>query len=528
MTKIDIINSDVIKWAEEYQGEPFHAAFCDPPYHLIAQHKRWGNATTLGKTQGIFARHAKGFLQTGWDGTDESGQGIAFNPETWAALSQHLYPGTFGFAYASSRGWHRLAVAIEDAGNIIQPAIWIYGYSVGFPKSTRIDTQIDRQNGNIRADKLNGGHIGMGKAAGDLDNENELKNRVPHTIGKGNYTNGTPIDDLAKTWQDHRYGGQILSPSAEPIICFQKPYDGRPLDCIVSTGAGALNVGAGRIPAKEITGLGGHPSRGYSGGLDSLEPNGRPVNGRWPKNLLLQHLETCTRVNGEWQCSPECVVRQMGEEYGNAPSGSVNGKRKERISFGENGTFAERERDTGYYREESEGPITRYFYQPHFSYEVFEQLSTGKQVLYVVKPGEAEREAGLNGHKKTTRNRVNAGGLENEPRFAPVTKANNHPTLKSIAASKYLASLLLPPPEYAPRRIIIPFCGSGSEIIGAMLAGWDEIIGIEQSLEYCAIAGIRTAWWKSKMEETGGDVDKIIDVWHKEERAREDGQLSLF
>jgi len=61
-----------------------------------------------------------------------------------------------------------------------------------------------------------------------------------------------------------------------------------------------------------------------------------------------------------------------------------------------------------------------------------------------------------------------------------------------------------------------------------MLAGWEEIVGIEQSTHYAVIAGIRCGWWKSKMEETGGNVDKIIDVWQKEERAREDGQLSLF
>ena len=47
--------------------------------------------------------------------------GIAFRPETWAALARHLLPGAFIMAFASSRGWHRLACAMEDAGLTIRP-----------------------------------------------------------------------------------------------------------------------------------------------------------------------------------------------------------------------------------------------------------------------------------------------------------------------------------------------------------------------------------------------------------------------
>jgi len=39
----------------------------------------------------------------------------------------------------------------------------------------------------------------------------------------------------------------------------------------------------------------------------------------------------------------------------------------------------------------------------------------------------------------------------------------------------------------------VPFCGSGSEIIGALKAGWDEVVGIELDPEYVAIAEARLA-----------------------------------
>ncbi len=58
---------------------------------------------------------------------------------------------------------------------------------------------------------------------------------------------------------------------------------------------------------------------------------------------------------------------------------------------------------------------------------------------------------------------------------------NDHPTVKPMALMQYLAKMLLPPPrpDGKPRRILVPFCGSGSEMLGCLLAGWDEVVGIE-------------------------------------------------
>ena len=56
--------------------------------------------------------------------------------------------------------------------------------------------------------------------------------------------------------------------------------------------------------------------------------------------------------------------------------------------------------------------------------------------------------------------------------------------------------MLLPPPLDRPRRILVPFSGSGSEMIGALLAGWDEVVGVELSEEYADIARARLAHWE--------------------------------
>jgi DNA modification methylase len=53
---------------------------------------------------------------------------------------------------------------------------------------------------------------------------------------------------------------------------------------------------------------------------------------------------------------------------------------------------------------------------------------------------------------------------------------------------------MLPPARQGDaRRILIPYSGSGSEMIGALLAGWDDVIGIELEAEYIEIAQHRLA-----------------------------------
>lgn len=51
---------------------------------------------------------------------------------------------------------------------------------------------------------------------------------------------------------------------------------------------------------------------------------------------------------------------------------------------------------------------------------------------------------------------------------------NTHPTVKPTELASYLAKLILPPErDGEPRRLLVPFSGSGSEIIGALAVGWE-------------------------------------------------------
>ena len=110
------------------------------------------------------------------------------------------------------------------------------------------------------------------------------------------------------------------------------------------------------------------------------------------------------------------------------------------------------------------------------------------------------------------RRRVNAGGLEREPRFAPTIQKNNHPTLKPIKLAKWASGLFLPHPRFSPRRALICCGGTGSEAIGALLAGWDEVVVVEGHGPYVDICRPRMAWWSEFIQWGQTDVDAILAV----------------
>lgn len=82
------------------------------------------------------------------------------------------------------------------------------------------------------------------------------------------------------------------------------------------------------------------------------------------------------------------------------------------------------------------------------------------------------------------------------PRPTPEeANGNPHVMKKPIRLTEYLATLILPPPRNEPRRLLVPFSGSGSEIIGALNAGWEQAVGIERNLDFVKIAHRRINDW---------------------------------
>ena len=62
-----------------------------------------------------------GFMGKVWDST-----GITFRKETWELAMKLLKPGGHLLAFSASRNYHRMAVAIEDAGFEIRDQMMWY------------------------------------------------------------------------------------------------------------------------------------------------------------------------------------------------------------------------------------------------------------------------------------------------------------------------------------------------------------------------------------------------------------------
>jgi site-specific DNA-methyltransferase (adenine-specific) len=173
-----------------------------------------------------------GFMGKSWDSS-----GIAYDPAVWAECLRVLKPGGHLLAFGGSRTFHRLGVAIEDAGFEIRDTIaWIS--SKTFPKSLNVEKAM------VKA--------GMDGSA-------------------------------AAGW------GTGLKQVVEPVVMARKPLDGTVAENTLAWGVGGLNIDGSRIGADWVeSGRAGRKSVGASVFQDGLKSGAGGVSqGRWPANVIL-------------------------------------------------------------------------------------------------------------------------------------------------------------------------------------------------------------------------------------------------
>lgn len=173
---------------------------------------------------------------------------------------------------------------------------------------------------------------------------------------------------------------------------------------------------------------------------------------------------------------PECAAAVLDAQAGERKSGYMKPRQMRKSSKGDGGyqgSFPDEASAQGTYGDT--GGASRFFFVAQA-----DQIDGADPFRYCAKASRRERDAGLRG--------------------GPLPIRNVHPTVKPLALLRWLATLLLPPAEYAPRRILVPFAGSGSECIAAGLAGWDEIVGVEREADYVEIAKARLTHWLAQRQ----------------------------
>lgn len=160
-----------------------------------------------------------GFMGKSWDST-----GIAFNVDVWREALRVIKPGGHLIAFSGSRTYHRIAVAIEDAGFQIRDQImWVYGS--GFPKSL----------------------------------------------------------NLKDEWEGW---GTALKPAHEPMVLARKPIEGTVVNNVITYGVGALNIDGSRVATNDSFGGGAKGTSGFAAGYDADGWVAGSNKGRWPANFI--------------------------------------------------------------------------------------------------------------------------------------------------------------------------------------------------------------------------------------------------
>lgn len=364
-----VMAGDVMDVLPTLDADSFDAMLTDPPYGLE-------------------------FMGRDWDR-------VVPSVDVWRESLRVLKPGAFALVFGGTRTFHRLAVALEDAGFEMRDTLmWVYGS--GFPKS----------------------------------------------------------HNLKGEWEGY---GTALKPAWEPALLVRKPSPLTFAEGALVHGCGALNIDRCRVETDEHIPSFGVGKKSVGGIMNVTEELRDPYvqhdGGRWPANVIHDG-------------SPEVVERFPRSDarpntYGATPERSA-----------------------------AEGYGTRAWNK---SGPVYADTGSAARFFYTAKADTSERDAGLEAlPSKDAEARYGSvqdarPHTKNGYEYPRQPRRNTHPTVKPLALTEYLARLLLPPERDTKRRILTPFAGSGSEMIGALKAGWDETVGIEREPEYVEIARARLA-----------------------------------
>ena len=407
-----------------------------------------------------------GFMGRSWDST-----GIAFQKETWELCFKVLKPGGHLLAFSGSRTYHRMAVAIEDAGfEIRDQVMWLYGS--GFPKSLNIGKAIDKKNG------VQGDVIGTRKVTSSDIGQKSGWNHL--NTDRGDY-------EYREIMNEYKGWGTALKPAHEPLVLARKPISEKSVvDNVLKHRTGGINIDECRVEGNDAKYPDTNPDfrdvakkAMAQGGQDKLNFN--QITGAERKKVVRKTRDE----NGVWT-NDNSGMKAEGSEYAdadprgrfpsnimhdgsdvvkdifpNTKSSNVSRERKAGTEFGQSSGWNKHNNvDSGLMPAYGdEGSASRYF--------------------YCAKTSKAERNQGLDNlpTKKASsmpgrRNPTDMkdSKIDNDVTGRFVTqKKNIHPTVKPIKLMKYLCRLITP----KGGTVLDPFMGSGSTGMAAKEENFD-------------------------------------------------------
>jgi site-specific DNA-methyltransferase (adenine-specific) len=398
------------------------AIVSDPPYGLAFMGKEW----------------------------DHGVPGVEF----WTEALRVAKPGAHLVAFGGTRTFHRLAVAIEDAGWEVRDCLsWLYGS--GFPKSLDVGKAIDKRGG----------------AVADFST---FRDAVREAMKRTGVTRAQLQDALGNHMLSH-----YLTAGSQPAVPNLRDY--RIIRDTVDLGSEFDALFADEAE-REVVGRSAHKS-----GIANGTSNHRTVGGTIAKHVDITR--PATDAAKQWDgwgtalkpaFEPIVLARKplVGTvaanvtQYGTGginvdgcrltPVGKVQAKGRGRGEFGLNsGWNAHANKDSLY-----DGTLGRWPANVCLDEDAAAMFPESRY-FYTAKASRREREAG--------------------------DVKNLHPTVKPIALMRWLCRLVTPPGGL----VLDPFNGSGSTGCAAVLEGF-RYLGAELDAEYVEIARKRIAHWAAQ------------------------------
>lgn len=456
-----------------------------------------------------------GFMGKKWDAT-----GIAYDAELWRECLRVLKPGGHLLAFSGSRTYHRMAVAIEDAGFDIRDQImWVYGS--GFPKSHDVSKAIDKKRDDNQEACIVAEFLLRHNTCNTVTEFREMLNREiigeTHSGGSAQGWTTIKIDGVVKprvpTWEQWGKLKNLLkfSDEMDAEVWRLNNRKGKPgeawgmREVLGNVENGGL--GKGNFTAEKI-GAGGY---GFDTSYNITAPAteaAKEWNG-WGTALKPAHEPICVARKPLIGTVAENVL-QYGTGALNIDGCRVGSEPiKQRVGKNPLASFSKNAVEQNF------RPID-YYANDHKIY--VSGSASGRWPANLIHDGSAEVLAGFPinvkgqiGMTKDVGNfRFIAGDLHTVQKFttgitdsgsaarffycAKASKRdrdegndkNNHPTVKPTDLMRYLCRLITPPNGL----ILDPFTGSGSTGKAAILEGF-RFLGFEMEPQYIEIATAR-------------------------------------
>jgi DNA modification methylase len=453
-----IKNQDSLEFLKEQKDFSIDINYSDPPYAL-------GSEIVIGSNGKPTYKKAVDFMNK-WDMPSAE-----FWEEWFKQAFRICKYGGYVIMFGIDRQLLLFKYYSALAGFIEKQSLYWYFIS-NFPKSSDLSKNIDKHFGAER--EVVGTYEPLGREGRNTMPTGEYNSGIG-----GNYKENTkdtrnieiPSTPLAQKYNGYKYSIAPLKQTCETIMIFQKPYktgscmhdvfvyENGDTECC----CGAIDVDGNRCETSDkIQCQSGHKGQPFESREHKFTPREYQNQGRYPAQ---------TFVSSE-------IAEKLDEQSGISKGFDRPNLRDKKYK----NKFIEQD-----YKKIDFSKVNMYSDIGGCS-KILHKCDYEKDEhnLYIYEPkvNGTERNDGCDSFEGNIKG---YGNLRN--------KKNNHPTLKPISLNEKILRLFKTP---NPQKIIYPFAGSGSEVIGGIKAGFGDWSGCEINPEYIKIANARIKQMKTK------------------------------